>query len=114
MKTSELLTYVAPGKQWALIGEPENALQYEEALTWISKGNAPTWSALKDAEPQAEYEQAYNAVSLARHAAYTAPGGSDAINLKYQRGEATKQEWLDAVQAINDANPYPDKPAGIA
>jgi hypothetical protein len=46
-------------------------------------------------------------VKLQRHLAYSAPGGSDAVFLKWQRGEATKQEWLDAVQAINDANPYP-------
>lgn len=48
-------------------------------------------------------------VKLQRHLAYSAPGGSDAIFLKYQRGEATKQDWLDAVQAINDAHPYPTK-----
>lgn len=113
MKIAELIEYVAPGKQWSLIGEPENALQYEKALTWISKGNPPSWDSLKAAEPAAEYQTKYDAVSLARHAAYTAPGGSDAINLQFQRGEATKQQWLDAVEAINAANPYPEKPAEI-
>jgi hypothetical protein len=56
-----------------------------------------------------EYDRQVEAVKQARHSAYTAAGGSDAIYLKYQRGEATEQEWLDAVQAINDANPYPVK-----
>lgn len=55
------------------------------------------------------YQREYDAVTTARHAAYTAPGGSDSVYMKYQRGEATKQEWLDAIQAINDANPYPVK-----
>jgi hypothetical protein len=55
------------------------------------------------------YQREYDAVTLARHTAYTAPGGSDAVYMKYQRGEATEQEWLDAVQAINNANPYPVK-----
>lgn len=55
------------------------------------------------------YDRAVEQVKQARHSAYTAAGGSDAIYLKYQRGEATEQEWLDAVQAINDANPYPVK-----
>jgi hypothetical protein len=55
------------------------------------------------------YDREVEAVKQARHSAYTAAGGSDAIYLKYQRGEATEQEWLDAVQAINDAHPYPVK-----
>jgi len=29
---------------------------------------------------------------------------------EYQRGEATEQEWLDAVQAVKDAHPYPEAP----
>lgn len=32
---------------------------------------------------------------------------ADPVFMQYQRGEATKQEWLDIVQAIKDANPYP-------
>ena len=55
------------------------------------------------------YDRAVEEVKHARHSAYTAPGGSDAILAKYLRDEATKQEWLDAVQAINDAHPYPVK-----
>lgn len=113
MKTTELLKYFAPGKEWVLVGEPENELQYVEALTWISKGVSPTWQQLKDVEPKAEYDTAYAAVSAARHAAYIAPDGSDAIFMQYQRGQATEQAWLDRVAEINTANPYPDKPAGI-
>jgi hypothetical protein len=28
--------------------------------------------------------------------------------MQYQRGDATEQEWLDAVQAVKDAHPYPE------
>ena len=31
---------------------------------------------------------------------------SDPIFMKYQRGEATKQEWLDAVESIKVKYPY--------
>ena len=55
------------------------------------------------------FEREVQAVKQARHQAYSAPDGSDAVFLKWQRGEATKQEWLDAVQAINDAHPYPEQ-----
>ena len=34
---------------------------------------------------------------------------ADPLFFKYQRGEATEQEWLDAVQAVKDAHPYPDE-----
>ena len=57
-----------------------------------------------------EHERALKAVRLARHAAYIAPDGSDAIFMKYQRDEATKEEWLAAKAAIDEALPYPEKP----
>lgn len=58
----------------------------------------------------AAYEFEVKLVSLTRHAAYTAPNGSDAIFMKYQRDEATKEEWLAAKAAIDEANPYPVAP----
>lgn len=33
---------------------------------------------------------------------------SDPIYFKWQRGEATEQDWLDAVEAIRAAYPYPE------
>lgn len=56
------------------------------------------------------YDRDLAAVKLARHAAYTAPDGSDAVFMKYQRDEATKEEWLAAKAAIDEANPYPPAP----
>lgn len=52
-----------------------------------------------------EYQRRYDAVIAERQNAYQKI--SDPIFMQYQRGETTKQEWLDAVQAIKDANPYP-------
>ena len=57
-----------------------------------------------------QYQRDIDAVALQRHAAYTAPNGSDAIFMKYQRDEATKEEWLAAKAAIDEANPYPAAP----
>ncbi len=57
-----------------------------------------------------EHQREIDAISAARHAAYTAPNGSDAIFMKYQRDEATKEEWLAAKAAIDEANPYPVAP----
>lgn len=32
---------------------------------------------------------------------------ADPLYFGFQRGDNTEQEWLDAVQAVKDANPYP-------
>lgn len=62
---------------------------------------------MRDSNPWGTYELEYNVVKQTRQLQYQQI--SDPIFFEYQRGEATKQEWLDAVQAINDANPYPVK-----
>jgi hypothetical protein len=97
-----------PGKEWSLIGNPENELQYEQSITWISKGSKPSWADLEAAWPDVEYNTAYNAVSATRLAAYATT--SDPVFFQWQRGEKTEQQWLDAVIAVNEANPYPLKP----
>lgn len=80
-----------------------------EIILWENEAPQPTVEELESAAPAGAYQREYDAVSASRHAAYVAPNGSDAVFMKYQRGEATEQEWLDAVTAINDANPYPVK-----
>jgi len=54
------------------------------------------------------YQREYDAVTEARRSSYQLE--SDPIFFQYQRGEKTQQEWLDAVQAVNEANPYPPAP----
>jgi len=56
------------------------------------------------AKPQREYD----VVTVARQAGYQST--SDPIFMQYQRGEATEQEWLAAVEAVKLANPYPVLP----
>jgi hypothetical protein len=46
------------------------------------------------------------AVQEARRQAYVRD--ADPLFFGYQRGENTEQEWLDAVQAVKDAHPYPE------
>lgn len=60
-----------------------------------------------DAWNDGAFEREYNAVTETRQQQYAKL--SDPIFMQYQRGEATEQEWLDAVQAVKDANPYPVK-----
>ena len=54
--------------------------------------------------PPLTYEQ----VERLRHAAYITD--ADPLFFKWQRGSGSEQEWLDAVQAVKDAHPYPEQP----
>lgn len=92
-----------PGTEWSITGDDYSGLE------WLDESPKPTKAALEKQSADVEYKVAYDAVSASRHAAYVAPGGSDSVFMKYQRGEATEQEWFDAIEAINQANPYPLK-----
>ena len=97
-----VLTALYPDAEWSLNGDDY------AGLTWLDDSPKPTQAELDQAWPQVQYQRASEQVRLARHAAYAAPDGSDAIYLQWQRGDATEQDWLDAVQAVKDAHPYPE------
>jgi hypothetical protein len=105
---STVLTY-HPDYAGRLWGMSNNDLT---TLTWDDSNDipAPTKAALDKAWPQVQYDLAYAQVRAARHAAYAAPDGPDALFLQWQRGDATEQDWLNSVQAVKDAHPYPDVP----
>jgi hypothetical protein len=88
--------------EWTLNGDTYSG------LTWLSESPKPTKKALEALWPEVQAEIAREAVERARQAAYRTE--SDPIFFEYQRGDKTQQEWLDAVQAIKDAHPYPDTP----
>lgn len=106
MNIALILEYKFPGQEWSLSGD-----NYE-GLTWLSDSPKPTEQQLSEFWPEVEYENELKAVQLARHAAYTAPDGSDALFMKYSRSEdgVTKQAWLDRIAEINAAHPYPEPP----
>jgi len=104
MNIVEILTTNYRGTKWALTGNDYAGLEWLDEET-----PKPTEAELKKQWADVQYQTQLADVKAARHLAYTAPNGSDAVFMKYQRGEATKQEWLDAIQVVNDANPYPVK-----
>lgn len=55
------------------------------------------------------FDREYASVEEARLQGYQKT--ADPIMAQWLRGEKTEQEWLDAVQAVKDANPYPVKPS---
>jgi hypothetical protein len=88
------------GSKWTLNGDDY------VGLTWLSEGKPPTEKQLEALWAEVQLEAQTEQVEQARANAYRET--SDALFFKYQRGTATEQEWLDAVQAVKDAHPYPE------
>jgi hypothetical protein len=101
---SEIVQHILPGAQFVISGDDYLTLVFVDGTP------KPTKKTLDDSRPNVEYERATSEVRNARHAAYAAPDGPDAIFLQWQRGDATEQDWLDAVQAVKDSHPYPQEP----
>jgi murein tripeptide amidase MpaA len=96
-----VLTAIRPGAEWSLNGDGFD-------LTWLSEGEPPTQAECDEAWPTVQFDREYAQVERARHAAYITD--ADPLFFKWQRGTGTEQAWLDAVQAVKDAHPYPDQP----
>jgi hypothetical protein len=95
-----ILTSRYVGALWNLDGDDYTG------LTWLSDTPKPTKKALEALWAEVQYETLYAQVEQARRAEYQAT--TDPMFFEFQRGDVTEQAWLDAVQAVKDANPYPE------
>ena len=100
MNITQILVMKYPGTFWELDG------QTYENLKWQDDSSKPTEEELEALWPEVQYEVAYGRVEQARQVAYQQT--ADPIFFEYQRGDKTEAEWLDAVQAVKDAHPYPE------
>jgi hypothetical protein len=101
MDITTILTRKYPGAEWVLYDDDYSG------LTWLSDTPKPTKAELEALWPEVQYEVAHEQVEQARQVAYQQT--ADPIFFEYQRGDKTEQEWLDAVQAVKDAHPYPEQ-----
>jgi hypothetical protein len=95
-----ILTKRYSGTSWTLNGDTY------EGLEWLDNTPKPSELELEALWPEVQYQVAYEEVEQARSQAYRET--SDPIFFEYQRGDKTEAEWLAAVQAVKDANPYPE------
>ena len=100
MDIPTILSSKYAGSEWVLDGDDYTG------LTWISDTPKPTKKALEALWAEVQYETAYARVEQARRAEYQAT--TDPMFFEFQRGDLTEQAWLDAVQTVKDANPYPE------
>ena len=105
MDIAKILTKRYPGSEWSLDGDNYSG------LNWISGGKKPTKKSLEGEWAQVEYETACEQVEADRQVAYRL--SADPIFFEVYRGDKDEAEWLGAVQAVKDANPYPVDPATI-
>lgn len=104
MDIPAILTSNYPGTVWSLDGDDYTGLVWGENNTEPK----PTKKALETAWPQVQYDRDYQAVENARQLAYR--DTADPLFFEWKRGDATEQQWMDAVQAVKDAHPYPEPP----
>jgi hypothetical protein len=96
-----VLIATRPSALWSLVGDDY------DGLTWLDDSDKPTQAELDAAWPQmcSAVDRAYAQAQQARHAAYVTQ--ADPVFFRWQRGQATEQDWLDAVAAVDTAHPYP-------
>jgi len=100
MDIAKILSSKYAGAEWTLDGDDYTG------LTWLSETAKPTKKAVEALWAEVQYETAYAQVERVRLAEYQAT--TDPLFFEFQRGDVTEQAWLDAVQAVKDANPYPE------
>lgn len=100
MDYAQILTRKYPDAQWVLNGDDYSGLE------WLDESPKPTKKALDALWPEVQAAIVRGQVESQRQAAYQQ--SADPLFFEYQRGDATEQEWLDAVQAVKDAHPYPE------
>jgi len=95
-----ILSKKYPADRWRMNGDDY------EGLEWLSDTPRPSKEELEshwdEVQKQTKTERARNNRAIAYRAE------ADPIFLKWQRGEATEQEWLDKIEEIKERYPKPE------
>jgi hypothetical protein len=95
---AQILTINFPGSEWSMVGNDY------ASLDWYSDTPKPTQDELNALASSTQIVLDNEVAKENRFKAYNLE--SDPIFFKSQRGEATKDEWLAAVAAIDARFPY--------
>lgn len=78
-----------------------------EIILWENDEPQPTDAEILAASSEGAYHREMAQIKQTRQSAYQQT--ADPLFFKWQAGEATEQEWLDARSAVVEANPYPEE-----
>jgi hypothetical protein len=101
MNLNEKVAALRPGKTFFYQEETLESIQFLD-----DDVEPVTQEEIDKESPRLEYEYESAKVEQRRRASYQTE--SDPLFFGWQRGDNTEQEWLDAVQAVKDAYPYPE------
>ena len=89
-----------PESRWRMNGDDYSGLE------WLSDSPKPTKEKLESYWDEVKKEAELQQVEANRRNAYR--NESDPLYLKWQRGEATEQDWLDKIAEIKERFPKPE------
>lgn len=98
MNLPAILDSIRPGASWELHGEEYSGLIWKDEIQ-----SQPSEEECEAAWVELEVTLANAAIDKIRQRQYMLR--SDPLFFKYQRGEATQQEWLDEIAAIRAEYP---------
>jgi hypothetical protein len=101
MNYSTVLNYLYPDKAWSVLGNTY------EGIDWQDDSPKPSKKELEAAWSEANVFAERDVVRAARQRAFEQ--FADPLFFKFQAGEATKQEWLDARAVVVEQYPYPEE-----
>ena len=99
--------------QWLDVKKTILSVTHDNGHIVVVENGHPKWDEYSTREDVAEYippppvPPTPEQIAALRRAAYQAE--SDPIFFKWQRGEATQQEWLDKIEEIRIRYPEPDQ-----
>jgi len=98
MDISWILRKRYPEASWSLLGD-----DYQD-LIWRGPGEKPSYNVLKGHWLEVQAEVLNEKAAKKRQLAYEKE--SDPIFFDWQRGEATKEDWLEKISEIKARHPY--------
>jgi hypothetical protein len=98
MDIAMILGQIRPGAKWSI---DNNRF---ETLLWLDDSEPPTYQEILDAWEEVQANVHNQKMEKLRQKAYR--DESDPLFFRYQRGDATREEWLDKIQEIKNRYPY--------